>query len=255
MKKPDAIIISSPRSGLNWVRYCIEWFSKCPTPGIRRPVSRELLSSKDFIICRTHNALSKRKLRLRAVFNSLYDNDDNPVFKKAILLIRNYKELYARKMLLEDGIKKKIIDAHTANSDIILSFSDKTMMGYANNIEAYDKFPGRKIYIYYEDLVSDFSQMLKILDFIGINYDLSDFNLEEHRLKSVKAYSTTYRDRLREGIREVALTTNDPLNFTFHSSKCLGDKHKKALDSAFQKKMPILYEKYLNRYKEENLKL
>ncbi len=248
MKIPDTIIISSPRSGLNWVRYCIEWFSRCRTPGGRRPIPEELLLSNSFIICRTHLAESKVRY-LRSFLVGLNDSDGKPRFKKVILILRNYKELYSREILSKDGIAKKFFDAQTLNSDIPLSVCKKIMQRYASNIKAYDKFPGEKIHIYYEDLITDFSHMLKILDFIGIDYDLSDFDLEEHRLKSIRAYSLN-----RDNIKAQTHTANDLFNFTFHSDKRLGDKHKKTLDFIFQKKLSILYEKYLIRYKEENLK-
>jgi len=247
MKRPDTVIISNPRSALNWVRYCIEWFSRCKTPGIRRPVPKDHLLSNDFIICRTHSACSERYDNIKSFFVGIYDENGNPIFKKAILLIRNYKELYARETLTESGIKNRLITMQTLNSGEPLPLCERNIDRYISNIKAYDKFPGEKIHIYYEDLLVDFSQMLKILDFIGIDYDLSDFNLEEHRLKSMDAYNSN-----RKGVQEKTLTASDPFNFLFHSSKRLCYEHKKTLDSILQINLMELYDKYLSRYKEKD---
>lgn len=248
---PDTVIISNPRSGLNWVRYCIEWFSRCKTPGRRRPVPIKLLSSKKFITCRTHDAFSLNDI-LKGTNIGIFDKDSKPKFKKAILLIRNYKELVARNIytISEEKIKKRLtLAALENNDDFPLScIGANILYRYTRNILAYDCFPKEKIHIYYEDLIPDFSQILKILDFMEINYDLSDFNLEEHRLKSIKSYNF-----LTKALRGSSNTANDQLNFTFYSDKYLNNKQKIILDNIVQKNLPIVYKKYLNRYKEEYL--
>src|SRR5262245_8663748 len=45
------VLVSFPKSGSNWVRYCIEHFSGRPTPGSKRQL---LVSEGELVIDRTH---------------------------------------------------------------------------------------------------------------------------------------------------------------------------------------------------------
>ena len=249
MKRPDTILISTPRSGLNWVRYCVEWFSRCKTPGRRRPIPEGLLSSQDYILCRTHDASSTRKADdIGTNDDRVYDDDGNPLFSKAVLILRNYKELFVRN-IIATGKRKKVVIPDAFRRGKPFSLCPREMKQYISNIQGYDKFPGEKMFVYYEDLMTDFSHMLKILDFMGIEYDLSDFDLEEHKLKSLESYVHGSKEPHQQ-----AQTSRDPLNFTFHSDKHLNPKQRQTLDNTFRNKLPILYDTYLSRYSEENLK-
>lgn len=77
---------------------------------------------------------------------------------------------------------------------------------YFENLRAYDRFSGTKLMIRYEKLIKDFSQMTRILDFFGITYDITDFDLEEHRQKSIQIYDNQHKSYSKDNL----------YNFKFH---------------------------------------
>jgi len=74
---------------------------------------------------------------------------------------------------------------------------------YFNNIRAFDEFPGEKILVRYEDLVLDFTEVSRILDFFELSYDLSKFDIEEHRVRSVEIYDDQHRSFTKSALKEL----------------------------------------------------
>jgi len=217
--RPETVIVSFPRSGLNWVRYCAEWFSRQRTPGIKRPISKELLTNNKLLFCRTHDVA--RRGPMESNFAQFYIFEE-PVFDKMILLVRNYKEVYVR--------------AARCQMD--------NMRPYFDDLKAYDEFPPEKLLVYYEDLISDFSYMEQILTFLGVKYDLTNFDLTEHEDRSRLTYSSG-----RKSLKECK-TAKDPLDFTFHSRN-ISQEERTYLDEYYQEHYPDLFRKYGVRYKEK----
>lgn len=207
------IIISYPRTGLNWVRYCLEYFSGRRTPGITK-----LIGDGDPIVYRTHDVLNRSGRRSEA-WTPFYDADGQPRFNKAILIIRDYKASYVREA------RRRL----------------SRMESYMDNIAAFDRFEGDKLLVYYEDLILDMAEMSRILSFAGILHDLSGFNTEEHRLLSINWY---------ESHQDCSETRHHVTDFKHHINE-LSPRKRVALDRYFARRWPLLYKTYLSRYQEE----
>ncbi|MDG2291102.1 MAG: hypothetical protein P8L37_00450 [Phycisphaerales bacterium] len=173
LDRSKTILVSHPRSGLNWLRYCIEYFSGRPTPG-----RTKLKKGGDPAIYRTHDV---RKANTPDSCNCIFYEESRfnrvirevlwrcgyrftPIFPRMVLVVRDYHDNAARE-------------------------STWRLSRYAVNIRAYDAFEGEKMILYYEDFKDDFSQVERLLDFLDINHD-APFDIDEHRAKSLEWYDT-----------------------------------------------------------------
>jgi hypothetical protein len=232
--KPDTILISYQRSGLNWVRYCTEYFSGFKTYGRITAVDSSRYKDRSRILFyRTHNVLiNGRKSSFTCKF---YDENRGPLHKRVILLLRNYKENFGR---------------------IVFSNLDRNMSTcvkhYMANLEAYDKFEGEKLLIYYEDLVRDFGQMERILNFLNIEYDLRDFDIEKHTLISLKAY---HRRNTRKTLMDLMkrFPVVERISDLLFYSRNISVEDRLKMDDLMMKSDKQNVIKYLLRYREENL--
>lgn len=171
LDRSKTILVSHPRSGLNWLRYCIEFFSHQRTPGLAR-----LQSTGEPIIYRTHDVRKTegpdscdcmfyeegRHSRVVRQAMGLVGHRFQPIFSRMILVLRDYKENAVR--------------------------SQWSLSRYMSNVLAYDRFDGEKQVIYYEDLRNDMWPVKKILEFLEIEFDLSSFDEEKHRAASLNLY-------------------------------------------------------------------
>jgi hypothetical protein len=187
MTSDKVLLISFPKSGSNWVRYCVEHFSGRRTPGkARRNVlvsdgptvfdrmhfvdkrhrnifmhSRARLGLEDYVHrdkTGVHGWFStwRKQRRVREVVN-----------RRLLLLLRSHYESFARNRL-------------TAPEDLI---------GYLGNVQVFEACRRDKLVIYYHDLVADLTAMGRILDFLDVRYDFAGFDVERHRRRSLELYS------------------------------------------------------------------
>ena len=206
------ILVSHPRSGLNWLRYCIEYFSGQSTPG-----RTKLKEGGDPAIYRTHdvrkaetpdtcNCIFYKECRFhRAVREVMWrcGYHFTPIFPRMVLIVRDYHDNAARE-------------------------STWRLSRYAVNIRAYDAFEGDKLILYYEDLKDDFSHVERLLDFLGINHD-APFDVEEHRAKSLEWYDT----------KGIGRSVNPPV---------LDDRQRAELQSALRRRIGPCMDTLLGRY-------
>ena len=164
------IIVSHPRSGLNWVRYCIEHATGRPTPG-----RTQLVEDSDPVIYRTHD-----------VRHALGPETGDCIFYEEMglpLPIRWMRTMLGRPMRLIFSTMVLLLRDYHENA-VRRNWRPSR---YAANVRAYDTFPGRKHVVYYEDLVQGMGAMNELLSFIG--YPLpADFNEAEHRNRSLDWY-------------------------------------------------------------------
>jgi len=214
-KIKEPILAAYPRSGTNWTRYCVEYFSKKPTPGKLRLIKKD---NKSSVIARTHDLQnvtyeSRRLINGKEQVLQFLAKPDKANYSKLILLIRNPLDNY-----------------------VSMNRNFKKMIYYFSNIDVYDKFLGDKILLHYEDIISDdFLYMKKILDFINIANDpneLQDFinNLDYHKSNSKKMYNNNWNKRTRG------------------NSDILSEKEKNKIINEIKIKYPMITKKYLNRY-------
>ncbi len=213
------IIISYQRSGLNWVRYCIEHFT-----GLRTPGRTKLIEGGKIAVYRTHN-INKRKGHDTCAC-SFYDKAGNPLHSKVVLLLRDYRESFIR---VGRGRKEGMPTVEDIKQGEMFNFRN-----YFDNLRAYDQFNGEKLLIHYHDLVQDFSQVIKILDFFNLNYDLEGFDLEYHRQKSIQIYDTQHKSYTKKSV----------MDFSYHQNS-VDSAVLDALDVFVDQNYPDLRTKYL----------
>lgn len=188
------IIISYPRNGLNWVRYCIEHFT-----GLRTAGRTKLIEHGELAVYRTHDV--KVKDDPNSCYCAFYDEQGKPLHRKVVLLLRDYREAFLRVAKVQE---KGLPTAEEIRQGKVFHFRN-----YFQNLKAYDEFSGKKLLVYYPDLISDFSGIGQILDFLDFSYDLSDFDLEHHRQQSLKIYDKQHKSYSKDNLYD----------FTFHQNQ------------------------------------
>lgn len=192
------IIISCPRSGLNWVRYCVEKLIARPTPGLTVLVDNKDASSWAFL--RTHDA---KNIGIRKESHA-WDYVPPQAFRerKVILLLRDPREIVARIMT----IKRSFNQIPLLYSNINYFFENG---GCNNNI------------FYYEEFTRSSIEMKKLLINIGL---ISDDRSDEFG----KILDSDWADMQRDARRIYSInqkkgggsiTINDPDNMKFHQER------------------------------------
>ena len=213
------IIVSYPRNGLNWVRYCIEHFS-----GLRTAGQTKIHTTGKLAVYRSHNVLYPGTRD--SCYCAFYNYQGEPIHDRMLLLVRDYRESFIRVWKHQRGT---VPTAEEIRSGKILNFRD-----YFENLKAYDKFPKKKLIVRYKDLIEDFSEIEEILRFFGIDYDLENFDLEYHRQKSIQMYDKIHTAYSKDNVK----------NFTFHQDE-VGDDVILAIDQFVDCNYRWLVKKYL----------
>jgi len=224
MHKEGNILLSYPRSGNSWIRYCVEAITKKPTYGytkskapLENPIGSNIPTlgvdlKVDPILLKRHETFSTKRV------------------DKLILVIRNYKEVIVRH---HEGTKITLATLQRSCS------SNKTSRNYVDVIRYFDDFKGEKLLVYYEDFITDVEcELRKIAEFLGEGVDnIDEFvnKLDGHKKKSL----TLYRPSITKG-----------KNVIHHSNK-LTKGLKSSWDKFLRNKCGDLFEKYLIRYEEK----
>jgi FkbM family methyltransferase len=236
-KTANVILLSYPRSGSTWLRYCIEFLTKRLTIGYVNPgVSMEnglgklvdigVDCTKSPILYKRHGHTPNEK--------SSWDMDHD----KLILLVRNYKECMVRHL-------------SGSTSDLDASLYSQTQgyrdgsLDYIGCLQIYEEWRGTKIRLYYEDLIRDPEpQLVRVLQLLNVDDTyLPELmkNLDFHKKQSVKIYAG------EEG--HVSYTKGHTDSLLFHSRN-LDEKRKRRWDQHLQDRYPDLVRKHLDRYRE-----
>ncbi|MCV2881897.1 hypothetical protein [Actibacterium sp. XHP0104] len=136
-------VVSAPRSGMNWLRYCVEHFHGVRTPGKTSLIAVEDDPSEAFQ--RSHDALNLTKRRQTGVWQRL----DPAAMQDArvALILRDPLETYAR-------MSKRALHRFKC---------------YTGNIQFYARANApHKAVFYYDELVSDPDRMADLLEFLAI---------------------------------------------------------------------------------------
>ena len=226
--KLNVTLLSYPRSGNTWLRYCAEFLTGHPTKGHVNKLDNDI-----------------KELNFR--------NNENPILIKThypkqaitnpnglLMIVRDYKEVlirHAGKQRNENN-NVKFLESQTNGS---------TSIDYMKGLEIYDSYAGDKLMIYYEDLLEDTENtLMKVIDFLKCEKKdkLKEFieNIEEHKKKSIEMYDK----------RETSVTFGKTLN---HHSSRIKEGDKVNWDNNLKTRFPELYEKYLKRYQEVESKV
>jgi hypothetical protein len=160
------LVISFQRSGLNWLRYCTEYFT-----GIRTPGRRQLIADGPAFFDRAHDV---RRGTIRSDYVSLRDASAREVYEKVALLLRNPFDCFTSHYFGRRGFdfRKGL----------------KHFEAYAVNINEFDRLRAEKDVFYFEDFVSNEEGTLAFLRFFGIEAKTRSCNFAEMRETSRSWY-------------------------------------------------------------------
>ena len=227
IRKENVYLLSYPRSGNTWTRYCIEYITKRPTgwKDFLFPIQQD----NTWINCPLNNN-----------FPMEVDYNAPPVIKVheiteitqgsdyLVLILRNYKEAIAR---------------HIGNDfrQMLNMLKDPDNM-YIKALQIYHEWPEtRKMLIYYEDLMMFPEQtLLSLSNFFQTEHNYVPtfmHNFNEHKKNVIKLYERDAGESVTRGEY-----------IKFHSLK-LTHQQCIELDSICEKTNPLLYQHYLLRYK------
>lgn len=217
----ERIILSYPRSGSNFLNYCLNILTGQEIPKIHGQYpsqwSAESLAGEG---------------------------------KQLILIIRNYKECIPRQMekYTAQGILEHASNTKPYEKDIVPDRKgiNARHADYIAMLEFFERFGGSKIFLYYEDLIANTHQELsRLCEFTGVdNKVLESFmqDIDNHQHASSQRYNKT-----NTGCKSISKDGSaQPI---FHSKK-ISAQDRLSIDRQLQQKFPTLYEKYLKRYEE-----
>jgi len=204
------IIVSTQRSGLNWLRYNIEYHAGLRTPGKELLISPETQEQACFI--RSHDPLGssdlkdnslKKLLSIKGKKKGVAWERINPKSTKndiVVLLLRDYRESFVR-----------TADKDYSKFDVYLS--NIRFFVQSNSAE--------KAVFYYEDFVKEPTQMYSLLSFL----QLSRINGKTFNSASVasawdnNASASVDKYTVNQAAGGGAMTKKNPDDFKFHQSK------------------------------------
>lgn len=223
-------ILSFPRSGNTWLRYCLEYLTQRPSlyywnhTGINRPLG--LLAGFPIDITK------KPFWKVHVEDEMYFLGGINRLVDSVILVVRNPKEAIYRQQSMFD------------NFDIC---AEDPLRYYFKHLQTYDTWsPERRCLVYYEDLISKpHETLLHILSFLHEkNTRLDEFmrDYTQHKAQALKLYTTYENDSATGGN-----------TLLFHSQKMTAEE-RKLFDKKVKNAYPHLWETYLEeRYAEENV--
>lgn len=192
----DRIIVSAPRSGLNWVRFCVEKFYGRRTPGKKQLISKEDDSSSAFV--RSHDALGYTRIFRRGsgAWRPI-DTGDTNADTKCVLILRDPLETFVR-------ASKKSLWRFRA---------------YVGNIHFHSRCHGERCIVHYDKLTTDPKAMLDLFDFMAFEpaegTEPPDPEVIERTWAEAAAQSRSTYDVNQAGSGG-ATTKDNPTDFKFH---------------------------------------
>lgn len=229
---PRTFLLSYPRSGNTWLRYCLEFLTKRPSfsrNGLYYAMQQPLAWSAGFELDMRKAPIEKVHARHEIMpCNSKLPPVDMKT-DKLIFIVRNPKETIAR---FEHKTFEQLLQSNGAGKGYAAKI-------YFENFAVYEQWESAtRMLVYYEDLLQNPREELeKLLIFLGEqSVRIDDFisEYEQHKAKAKKIYKDTVHG------------SNDVL---FHSKK-LSQNYKQQIDAWVAKAYPDLWRNYLIRYSE-----
>lgn len=204
------MVISFQRSGLNWLRYCTEYFT-----GIRTPGRPQLIEQGPVFFDRAHDV--RRKPR-RSDYTNLYQASGAEVYDRVALLLRHPYHCFISHYLGRAGVNfKKGL---------------KQFEAYANNIVQFDALKDApKRVFFFEDFINNEEGTLAFLRFFGIDPSARPYNFSE-MIEASRAWYRSHHGLFVERERP-QLTTKERAAILGMLKRNLGEK----------------FERYLGRYR------
>jgi hypothetical protein len=219
----ECILLSFPRSGNTFIRYCIEALTKRPTTSLQptlypgdRPLGKTFRLNVDFskpYVIKAHQYNQ----------NNYLIEPNQPL----IFLIRNPKECMI---------------SHYAT--ITSMFHENKY--YFDNIKKFNDHNGEKILIYYEDLITNPKPELKKLLYFLSDDENNDQILEDF-MQDFQSHKNNAKLFYQTHMKPEAHSSGESLIFY---SKNFSKDMLRGIDREIQLQYPKIWEKYLIRYKE-----
>lgn len=216
------LLLSYPRSGNTWLRYCVEVLTGKKTMSALRPPYDTLESLQRLPQMSNMDKNSLTPIDGDEIIleksHKFFKNDED-LFNKLVLVVRDYKEAIPRH---QPQLNQGSIDA------------------YISPLISYDNFSGDKLVIYYEDLITKPKHTLKsLLTFLN-EYDetlLDNFiqNYDKHKKNSLTIY-----DKYQGGNRGLYLKEGRVEDLNAHK-KNLSKDNLSRLDNSINHKLVDRY--------------
>lgn len=228
-KNNRTFLLSYPRSGNTWTRYCIEFLTQRPSFNrfyFKHNINYPLGWLADFPL-----DINKPPIEKIHVINELKKTGANSEDDALILIVRNPKEAlirHAGKTVLLDAVQKNQIA--------------QNIKTYFEALQIFDEWVcKKKLIIYYEDLMQNpEAVLLEILDFLNESPQMLPGFLHDYQIHKKKCLSL-YKASASAG--------NDLL----YHSKSLTREERLAIDNWIETEYPAYWQKYLKaRYAESN---
>ena len=234
--KRKVTMFSYPRSGSNWISYCLEKITGLVVIGSDghigdMSVVNRLINDPKAVVHKVHGGLN--------VWNTFDESNNNE--EGLLLIIRNYKE-----SILRDAPNKNLNDMKTS---LIGLENNTNKPDYLKMIQKYDEYDGPKLLIDYDDFILNTEDELKKLGIWLIQFggDYSDDTLakfmdeiQEHKNFSINRYVRMHGTTATDG---------NPQKLKIQKETWLNETTEKEIDSYVESRDPKIYEKYLKRYK------
>ncbi len=142
------LVISFQRSGLNWLRYCTEYFT-----GVRTPGRKQLIADGPAFFDRAHDVRRQTK---RSDYVGLYDESGAEVYERVALLLRHPFACFTSHYL--------------GRADVNFKKGLTHFEAYAANINEFDNLRRAETAVFYfEDFVNNESGTFVFLRFFDID--------------------------------------------------------------------------------------
>ena len=233
------ILLSYPRSGNHLMRYILEYITGLPTSGCYgnpkdKPIYTNKFPNKETPLSHVnhhHHFCFTKFHKIPSHYNNAYLKADPAL----ILIVRDYKEC------IISHIRKNVKSGLTVENAF-----HKELMMYFKLLHYYDTFEGKKMIIYYEDLLTDGDNVLlnlaKFVPNIKGEYFLEFIKNKDHLFY----LSSNGKNRSWGGTN-----SNGELNYHFNNAS-LEEKNIIILTlNKFRKSHTDLFKKYLKRYLED----
>ena len=196
---------SAERSGNTWIRFIIEYLTGQPTQGC-------VQNYKDVPICRNRFPNDEKPLKhvdLKAPYILTKSHKPFPLTETSFLIIsiRDYHEYIS--------FPSYISEPRLAQGD------EQYYLMYLDIIEAYHKFKGKKMLIYYEDLINHPSrEILRIKDFLGTS---------QTRYRDFVSRLDDYTEMCKKATARVWGGSSSGKDFCYHRNKISKESIKQKL--------------------------